>query len=400
VIFRGYKFRLYPTDEQEKLLGQFSGVCRFVYNLALEQRRDWWRLFKENTGSSISYASQNRELTDLRREAEWISAVPSDFLQYALRDLDRAYQNFFSGRAEYPTPRKRGMNDAFRFAFSRSRWHKLNDKWGIIRIPKIGEVKFRLARDIPGAAKNVTITSDALGWHVVFNVEVEHEAPENFGPAVGIDRGIVRTLALSDGSFRDMPREQLKLIDRRARKHQKKLSRCKRGSNRRAATRKLLARTRAKAARLRLHWNHVTSTEIAGAFGVVVIEDLKSSNMTASAKGTLAEPGRNVRQKSGLNRAILETGWYQWATFAAYKLDERGGKLCKVPAPGTSIGCRECGCVEKSNRKSQAVFHCGSCGHRENADTHAARNILKAGTQPASRIAVRRPTKRELKRTA
>jgi putative transposase len=400
VINRGYKFRLYATDEQQKLFSQFSGVCRFVYNLGLEQRRDWGRLFKANTGSSISVASQNRELTLLRAEVDWIAAVPIDCLQYALRDLDRAYQNFFAGRAGYPSPKKRGGNNAFRFPFARSRFIKLNAKWAVVYVPKVGEVKFRLTRDIPGRVKNVTIAMDALGWHVVFSTETEHDVPENFSPAIGIDRGVVHTIALSDGTFRDMPREQLKLLDRRARKHQKKLARCKSGSNRRNSARKLLARTKAKAARIRLHWNHVTTTRIANEFGVVVVENLKIVNMTASAKGTVEEPGRNVRAKAGLNRAILNMAWGQWAIFADYKLAERGGELRKVPAPNTSIGCRMCGCINKVNRESQAVFHCRSCGHTEHADTHAARNILKAGTQPASRVAAGRPTKRELKRTA
>ena len=306
MISRGYRFRLYATDEQETLFCQFAGTCRFVYNLALEQRRDWWRPFKANTGSVISYFSQNRELTALRAEVDWIAAAPSVSLQYALRDLDRAYQNFFAGRADYPTPRKRGENDSFRFPGIRLHWRKLNAKWGMVFVPKIGEVKFRLTRDIPGKIKNVTVSLDALGWHVVFIAEAEHEVPENFGPAVGIDRGVVHTLAMSDGTFRDMPRERLKLLDRRARKQARKMAKCKRGSNRRTAARKMLARTKAKAARMRLQWNHERTTEIASTHGVVVIEALKTGNMTASAAGTTAEPGRNVKQKAGLSRAISD----------------------------------------------------------------------------------------------
>lgn len=400
MISRGYRFRLYATEEQEVLFSRFSGVCRFVYNLALEQRRDWWRMFLANTGSSISYASQNRELTALRAEVDWIAAAPIDCLQYALRDLDRAYQNFFAGRADYPSPRKRGENDAFRFPFARSRWRKLNAKWGMVYVPKVGEVKFRLTRDIPGTVRNVTVTLDALGWHVVFSAEIEHKTPENFGPAVGIDRGIVRTLALSDGTFLDMPKERLSVLDRRARKHQKKLSRCKRGSNRRNAARKLVARTKAKTARLRLHWNHERTTEIAATHGVVVIEALKTRNMTASAKGTVAEPGSKVRQKAGLNRAILENGWHQFEVLISYKIAERGGELRKVNPAYTSQCCSSCGTVDSKSRENQSAFNCGHCGHSANADTNAAINVLKAGTQPAPRVAVARPTKRELKRVA
>lgn len=400
MVNRGYKFRLYATDEQKVLFGQYTGVCRLVYNLALEQRRDWWRLFRSNTGGSISFASQCRELTELRAEFDWIAAVPITPQQQALRDLNRAFANFFSGIAGYPTPRKRGVNDSFRFSGRECSWRKLNAKWGIIRLPKIGEVKFRLTRNIPGTVKNVTVDLDALGWHVVFSVEVEYDVPENFGPAIGIDRGIVHTLALSDGTFREIPKERLNLLDRRARKQARKLARCKRGSNRRNVARKLLARTRAKAARLRLHWNHERTVEIADSFGVVAIEALKTRNMTASPKGTVEQPGRNVSQKSGLNRVILENGWYQFEALLTYKLGERGGRLVKVNPAYTSQTCAQCGCVDPKNRKSQAVFNCGHCGHKAHADTNAACNILRAGTQPALRNVVGRPKKRELKSVA
>lgn len=400
MINRGYRFRLYATDEQEALFGRYAGVCRLVYNLALEQRRDWWREFIANTGASISYASQCRELTALRAEFDWIAAVSIIPQQQALRDLDKAFANFFVGRAGYPTPRKRGLNDAFRFNGRECPWRKLNAKWAAVRLPKIGEVKFRLTRDIPGTVKNVTVSWDALGWHVVFSTEVEHEAPGNFDPAVGIDRGVVHALALSDGTFRDIPKERLKVLDRRARKQAKALSRKRRGSNRRNAARKVLARTKAKAARLRLQWNHERTTEIADGFGVVVIEALKTGNMTASAKGTVAEPGGKVRQKAGLNRAILENGWYQFEVLLSYKVAERGGEVRKVNPAYTSQCCARCGTVDKSSRKNQATFECGHCGHAANSDVNAARNILRAGTQPAPRVAVARPMKRELKRVA
>lgn len=400
MVNRGYKFRLYATGEQQQLLGQFAGVCRLVYNLALEQRRDWHRLFKANTGGSISFASQCRELTALRAEFDWIAAVSIICQQQALRDLDRSYQNFFSGIAAYPTPRKRGVNDSFRFNGRECPWRKLNTKWGAVKLPKIGEVKFRLTRAIPGTVKNVTVTLDALGWHVVFSTEVEHDAPENFGPAVGIDRGVAHTLALSDGRFMDMPRERLKLLDRRARKQGRKLARCKRGSNRRLAARKKLARTKAKAARLRLHWNHERTTEIARTHGVVVIEALNTRNMTASAKGTADNPGCNVRQKAGLNRAILENGWHQFEVLLSYKVAALGGEVRKVNPAYTSQRCSCCGTIDKANRENQAVFKCGHCRHSAHADTNAAVNVLKAGTQPAPRIAARQPMKRELKRVA
>lgn len=400
MLNRGYKFRLYATDEQEALFGQYAGVCRLVYNLGLEQRRDWWRVFKATTGHSIGYASQCRELTLLRAEFDWIAAVSIVPQQQALRDLDKAFSNFFAGRADYPTPRKRGLNDAFRFSGRDCQWRKLNAKWAAVTLPKIGKVKFRLTRDIPGTIKNVTVTGDALGWQVVFSTEVEHTAPQTFGPAVGIDRGVVHTIALSDGQFMDMPNERLNVLDRRARKQARKLAKAKRGSNRRNAAKKTLARTKAKIARVRLHWNHERTTEIARTHGVVVLEALKTKSMTASAKGTVEEPGRKVRQKAGLNRAILSNAWHQFELLLSYKLAARAGELRRVNPAYTSQCCAECGTIDKASRESQATFHCGHCGHTANADTNAARNSLRAGTQPAPRSSVGKPLKRELERVS
>ena len=120
--------------------------------------------------------------------------------------------------------------------------------------------------------------------------------------------------------------------------------------------------------------------------------------MTASARGTVAEPGCKVRQKAGLNRAILENGWHQFELLISYKLAERGAELRKVNPACTSQCCSCCGTVDPKSRENQSAFNCGHCGHSANADTNAARNVLRAGTQPAPRIAAGRPLKRELKR--
>jgi putative transposase len=110
IIHKAHVYRLYPTDEQEQTLGQWIGAVRFTYNIALEQRRDWYR-----PGRTITFASQCRELTTLRSEVEWLRDVPANSLHQALKDLDRAYVNWWKGRANAPTPRKRGRNDSMRF---------------------------------------------------------------------------------------------------------------------------------------------------------------------------------------------------------------------------------------------------------------------------------------------
>ena len=125
---RGYQYRLHPSDEQATRFVQFAGVCRLVYNVTLEQRRDHWRQFKSRTGNSINYPAQANQLTMLREEYDWIRAVHVAPQQHALRDLDRAYDNFFNGIAKYPGFRPHGVNDSFRFQGREIKTRKLNAK--------------------------------------------------------------------------------------------------------------------------------------------------------------------------------------------------------------------------------------------------------------------------------
>jgi putative transposase len=134
-----------------------------------------------------------------------------------------------------------------------------------------------------------------------------------------------------------------------------------------------------RVANARKDFLHKTTTTIAKNHGMVVLEALKVRNMTASAKGTAAEPGRNVRQKAGLNRAILDQGWGMFRIMLGYKLADRGGTLIEVPAAYTSQTCAECGVIDPASRKSQSCFVCTYCGHEANADTNAAINILQWG---------------------
>jgi putative transposase len=364
MILRGFRYKLVPSAEHAASFRQFAGVCRLVFNLGLEQRRDWYRQFERATGLKLNYVAQARELTALRAEFDWISAVSQTCQQQALRDLDRAFGNFFAGRARFPTPRRKGIDDGFRFQGREVETRPLNGKWSEVRLPKIGWVKFRDTRPMRGVCKNATISHDALGWYIAFAQEIEHEAPANICPAVGIDRGVANTLALSNGEMLSVP-ASLGAVDQQHRAAQRVLARRKRGSNRRARQLRRCAKLAARRARIRRDWHHKAALNIAQRFGTVVLENLRIVNMTASAKGTVAEPGRNVRQKAGLNRSILNQGWFGFETILAYKLAERGGA---------------CGCIDKGSRESQARFACVRCGHEAHADTNAALEILRRNT--------------------
>lgn len=383
-IYRTYKQRLQLSGEQEAAFERFAGVCRLVYNLALEQRRDWWRQYRANKGHRITFAGQSSELKDLRREFDFIRECPHDAATSALRDVDFSFRRFLEGAAGFPSPRRKFVNDSFQVKpRDCGTPAQIGPRWGEVRIPKVGKVRFRWTRDIPEDARTVTCVRDALGWHICFSVRIPLETPENDLPAVGIDRGVARTIQLSNGNHASMPKRRLSRLEKTRKLHQRAMSRRRRGSVRYAKARALKAKVEAKIARSRLHWNHERTREIADTYGTVVLEDLRTSNMTRSAKGTVEQPGTNVAAKRGLNRSILAQNWSQFERLLTYKLEASGGGLIKVPPQNTSRTCAECGSVSKAHRKSQAVFQCGDCGHEAHADENAAINILRAGARPA-----------------
>lgn len=369
MIHRAFRYRLYPTPVQGETLRQFVGATRFVYNLCLEQRRDFWRQYRSATGGQLNFVSQGREVTKLRTEVDWIAAAPRTCLTQALRDLDKAFANFFAGRAGFPSPRRRGVNDSFRVQATETAVRRINARWSEVRIPNLGWVRFRDTRPELGHRVSVTISRDAMGWFAAFACEIEHEAPANDNPTVGIDRGIAVSLALSNGETFQLP--NLSRLDRRRRRAQRALARCQRGSKRRLKRLRRVAGISAKIARVRSHWQHCVSRDIASRFGTVVVEDLRVTNMAAAGPG-----------KSGLNRSIMAQGWTALAAKLAYKLEECGGALVKVKPAYTSQTCSECGAIDSESRKSQARFVCTSCGFAANADHNAAIIILRRSTPP------------------
>jgi transposase len=229
-------------------------------------------------------------------------------------------------------------------------------------------------------------------WHVAFAViPAPVPAPGN-GQTVGIDRGVAVSAALSTGDLLHAPRltarEQARL-----RRLQRKLARAKRGSNRRGGARQAIARLRARETDRRKDWAEKVSTDIARRFDLIRVEDLQIENMTRSAKGTRQNPGRNVRQKAGLNREMLRSAW----GLLVRRLEEKApGRVEKVKPHHTSQRCSACGHVDARSRESQARFVCTACGFAGNADVNAAINIA-AGHAVTARggDGITRPVNRE-----
>ncbi len=266
-----------------------------------------------------------------------------------------------------------------------------------MKLPKIGWVRYRDHRPLRGKLCTATVSLAPDGWHISFGLEIAHEIPaEPRQGAVGIDRGVANTITLSTGDQRSLPQDALQKLERRRKQAQKVLSRrigAKRGeknSKRREKARARMAKISGRIARIRKHMLHQWSLDLAREFGHVGIEKLKIKNMTRSAKGTVEEPGRNVRQKAGLNRYILHQGWGIFATQLKYKLNERGGELIPVDPAYTSQTCAQCGAVDRQSRKSQARFVCTTCGHADHADVNAAKEILRRST--ASKLVEGKPS--------
>jgi transposase len=229
-------------------------------------------------------------------------------------------------------------------------------------------------------------------WHVAFAVIPRPVSAPGNGQAVGIDRGVAVSAALSTGEMLHAPgltaRERTRL-----RWLQRSLARAERGSNRRGRVRHAIARLRARETDRRKDWAEKASTDVARRFDVIRVEDLQIKNMTRSARGTRENPGRNVGQKAGLNRGILGSGW---GLLVSRLEDKAPGRVEKIRPAFTSQRCSACGHVDRDSRESQAVFRCIACGYACHADVNAARNIA-AGHAVTARggDGVTRPVNRE-----
>ncbi|MHB1758298.1 MAG: RNA-guided endonuclease InsQ/TnpB family protein, partial [Leptospirillum sp.] len=353
---QAFRFALRPTSDQERLFRQCAGACRFVYNRALALEID-----RHASGEKrLGYVGTANLLPLWKREPEtvWLAALPSQILQQALKDLDRAYRNFFDKRSGFPIFRKKGANDAFRFPQGVT----LDEANSRLFLPKIGWVRYRKSRTILGTIKNVTVRISGEKWFVSIQTEREIDTPVHPSPGiVGIDLGVARFATLSDGTVVESPRV-LPRHAARLKRLQRSLSRKKKGSKNRAKARKKLARLHRKISDSRADVLHKVSTTICQNHAVVIVEDLNVRGMSASASGTREAPGRRVRQKAGLNRSILDQGWSAFLRMLDYKTAWRSGMVLRVDPRHTSQTCAACGHVSPENR-SQAVFRCVSCGH-------------------------------------
>lgn len=372
-ILQAYKFQLRPKKGQENVMKRFAGSCRFVWNKALAKEKENY----EETGKRLGYYKLADQLKEWKQEEEtaFLKEAHSQILQQTLKDLEKAYGNFFAKKAAFPRFKKKGALDSFRYP----QGFKLDEPNNRIFLPKIGWIRYRNSRKIQGIAKQVTVSLSAGNWYVSIQTEREETLLQHPSTsAIGIDMGVARFATLSDGNYIE-PLNSFRTHEEKLAKLQRELSRKKKFSSNWNKQKEKVQKQHQKIANVRKDFLHKCTTAICKNHALVVVEDLKVKHMSHSNSGTVENPGHNVKIKSSMNKAILDQGWFEFRRQLEYKLLWNGGRLLVVPPQFTSQKCSHCGNTSKENRKTQAKFKCSDCGFESNADYNAAVNILAAG---------------------
>ena len=371
---QAYKFELMPNGEQTRSMRRFVGACRFVYNRALAWQKEQYEL---NPKIKFSYLVLQNQLPNLKKDEQtsWLKEIPSQALQCALRDLESAYKNFFAKRASFPRFKKKGVRDSYRYP----QGFKVEECNNRLFLPKLGWVRYRKHRNIEGIPKNLTISQQGGKWYASIQTEREVETPLHPSTtAAGIDVGVAKFATLSTGEIFE-PKNSFRNKAQRLARYQRAMSRKTKFSKNWQKAKRKINKLHTTIANIRRDYLHKTSTAISKNHAMIVIEDLQIRNMSKSSKGTSERHGKNVKAKSGLNKSILDQGWFEFRRQLEYKQTWRGGYVIAIPPQYTSQKCSCCGHVSRDNRMTQAKFECVVCGHSENADINAARNILAAG---------------------
>lgn len=376
LIRKAYKFKLKTNRKLENKFFSFSGHCRFVWNKALAMN-----LFRLKNKQKIMYYQELDFFSKLWKkstEYSFLKECPSQTIQQKLKDLEKSFKDCFDKKQinkRLPKFKKRGSGDSFRYP----QGFKVKDSK--VFLPKIGWVKFRKSQEIVGTIKNITVTRRTNGWYISIQVELEQAKPTHAATSiVGIDMGITKFATMSTGKYIE-PVNSFKKLSKKLSRAQRSLSRKVKFSNNWKKVKIQIQQIHAKIANIRRDFLHKSSTKISKSHAMIVMEDLKISNMSKSAKGDLENPGKMVSAKSGLNKSILDQGWYEFRRQLIYKQQWLGGDVIFVSPQNTSITCplENCRHKSKQNRKSQSEFVCEKCGYSNNADLVGALNVLRAG---------------------
>ena len=409
-----YSFELKLNTAQRRFLSQTAGAVRFVWNHFLaeqkaiqESRNTIYHQNKERVEqgheplpqpSLLTYNACSKALTQLKREAQtqWLKQPIAQALQQTLRDQDRAIRESFKNGKGFPRFKSRDHGDSFRLP--QPKREDIDEANARVFVPKLGFVRYRKSRDTAeGLVRQVTIKRDGTKWFVVITKLINYTPMQTLAGECGIDLGIAQTVTTSDGKVYQIDTDRIKAIEKQIAQKQRALShnyearrqlaKCglalafdkTKPSRKRRRLKAQIQKLYQKLRNIRKDFCQQTANAIARTVGMVYVEDLKVRNMTASAKGTIEEPGQRVKQKSGLNKAMLRFSPHQWVSSLEWALLKHGGYVVKVNPAYTSQTCPSCGHCEKENRPTQAEFKCRQCGYTNNADVVGAINVLNRG---------------------
>jgi putative transposase len=395
-----YKYPLRISKTGSETLFQWSSACRYLWNRSLRLKKGLYKRYKTNwnyfsgkkeDGTVIT--GTNRRLTLLRARYEWLRAVPSCCEQEILRDLDKAFSNFFRrvkrGEAPgYPKFKRRSILPRLYFPKQLFKIIDSDDR-KYLKLPKMQAIRIQYDREAFESEEDTitscSVTYDGKYWYLCLLVEkiFQDFVGKNTNPPVGIDVGIAKTITLSNGEVFQIDTEKLSYYEDRKAILQKRLSRkvgSKKGqkkSNRWIKLKKQIDAIDRKLAGIRLNFNHQTSATLTDNFGILAVEKLDIKQMSKSAAGDLENPGENVKVKSHLNRMILRQGWGQFFNLIDYKSVRKNVVVVKVDPSYTTQKCYNCGFVHEKNVKTKQRFKCQRCGYENDADISAAKNILE-----------------------
>ena len=376
-MLKACKIRLYPNVKQQEIISTQIGGARYIYNRMLALKNFAYK----KLGKTVSKFDLIKHATKLktRDKTSWLKDIHSQVLQQSISNMDLAYKNFFRRvkKGEVSGFPKFKSKHHSRQSFQYPQGVKLDKNK--IYLPKVGWIKCKgFRKDFIGKIKTVTVSVEAYQYHASILIDdgIEDVKISHNNQSIGLDVGVKLIVADSNGN-KVKPLElkrELHKLELRA----KQLSNKKKGSKNRIKAKEKLAKIHIQIANKRKDFLHKLSTKYSEN-QTIIVEDLKIKNMSKSAKGTIEKHGKNVKAKSGLNRAITQSSWGMFFDMLDYKLKQRGGELIKVNPQHTSQTCPICKYVSKENRLTQSKFVCKKCSYTNNADVVGALNILDRG---------------------
>lgn len=356
IIRKTFKFRLYPTKKQVEILDGQLGLCCELYNAALQERRDAYRIAHK----SISFSSQSDQLPGIKEERSDVGEVYSQVLQEVLHRVEKSFDGFFrrvkrGQKAGFPRFRSRRRYDSLTYpqlGFAIEERH--------LKLSKIGRVKIKLHRPIEGKTKTLSIIRDAGKWYACFSVETEINPLPECSDSVGLDVGLSAFATLSDGTKIENPRHY-RSAQKQLRIAQRRVARRKKGSAGRRAAVLILQRANAHIRNQRSNFQHQVARAIVNNYGFIAVEDL---NVKGLAMGMLA-------------KSVHDVGWSAFISKLASKAEEAARVFVKVDPRGTSQRCVCGNPVPKT--LSDRWHHCERCGLSVDRDHASALEILRLG---------------------